>query len=584
MRFLLLFLGLASTGAVAATPKADLVFTNGKIVTLEAKQPQVTAVAVKDGRILALGSDQEIQHYVGPRTNRIDLKGALAVPGFIEGHGHFTSLGRSLLELDLTKAKNWDEIVQRVADAAKQAKPGQWILGRGWHQEKWDRSPEPNVQGLPLHAGLDRAAPDNPVVLEHASGHGLFVNAAVLSLLKITRDTPDPAGGQIVRDTQGEPIGMLWDNAMAPVRKAYQEELEHRSPRQAAAEFHRELKLAADDAVRKGITTFVDQGESFATLDEIKKFADENGLPLRLYAMVNVTASDADVAGLPEVDDYAKYDGYTQLERFLPAHRVIGDADGHFTVRAVGEVLSDGALGSHTAWFLKPYDDLPSSTGISVTPPADVKRIADLALRDGYQLSVHAIGDRANHEILDVFQAEFAAHPDAKDLRWRIEHAQHLDSADIPRFGKLGVIASMQSVHACSDAPYVVKRLGEERAKAGAYVWRSLMQAGAVIANGTDVPVEDEDPIPNFYCAVTRRAKSDGTPFYPGQVMTREEALRSYTWNNAYAIFEEQELGSLAVGKRADITVLSKDILTVPEQDILKAKVVYTVVGGRIVY
>jgi hypothetical protein len=586
MRFLPLLLVTVLSGTFAATPppKADLVLTNGKIVTLEAKQPQVTALAAKDGRILALGSDQEIQRYVGPTTKRIDLKGALAVPGFIEGHGHFTSLGRSLRVLNLTKTKNWDDVLKLVGDAVKQARPGEWILGRGWHQEKWDHPPDPNVQGLPLHAGLDKVAPDNLVMLEHASGHGLFVNGAVLTLLKIDRTTPDPAGGQIVRDAQGEPIGMLWDNAMKPANHAYEESLESRSPRQASADFHQELRLAADDAVKKGITTFVDDGESFAVLDAIKDFADEDALPLRLYAMVDVTAGDADVAGLPEKEDYAKYDGYTQLERYLPTHRILDDADGHFTVRAVGEVLSDGALGSHTAWFLKPYDDLPASSGIAVTTPETVQRIADLALKDGFQLAVHAIGDRANRAALDVFQAEFAAHPDAKDLRWRIEHAQHLDPADIPRFGKLGVIASMQSVHACSDAPFVVKRLGEERAKAGAYVWRSLMQTGALIANGTDVPVEDEDPIPNFYCAVTRRAKSDGTPFYPGQAMTREEALRSYTWNNAYAIFAEKDLGSLAVGKRADVTVFSKDILSVPEQEILDAKVMYTVVGGRIVY
>jgi hypothetical protein len=262
----------------------------------------------------------------------------------------------------------------------------------------------------------------------------------------------------------------------------------------------------------------------------------------------------------------------------------VGYADGYFTVRAVGEVYSDGALGTHTAWFLKPYDDLPTSNGVSVLPPKDIQAWADVALKDGFQVTTHAIGDRANREVLDVYAAEFKAHPDAKDLRWRIEHAQHLDPTDIPRFAKLGVIASMQSIHECSDAPYVVKRLGEERAKDGAYAWRSLISSGALIANGTDVPVEDEDPIPNFYCAVTRRSKKDGVPFHPEQAMTREEALRSYTWNNAYATFTEDERGSLKPGKWADITVLSQDLLTVPEGKIPATQVVYTIVGGKIAY
>jgi len=426
-------------------------------------------------------------------------------------------------------------------------------------------------------------SPANPVLLVHASGHAMFVNAAALKLAGISHGTADPAGGEIVRDASGEPIGMLRDNAMDQVRKAYGADLSKRTPAEVDAAFRRKVRLAAADAVSKGITSFADQGESFATLDALKKLAEEGGLPLRLYAMVSVERDDQTTAGLPGAEQYAGYDALEQLRRFLPAHRVVDDAGGHFTVRTIGEVTSDGALGTHSAWFLKPYADLPQSTGVSVTPPSVIRQIADIALQDGYQMTVHAIGDRANREVLDVYQAEFAAHPEAHDLRWRIEHAQHLDPADIPRFGQLKVIASMQSVHACSDGPYVVKRLGGERASQGAYMWRALMRAGALIVNGTDVPVEDEDPIPNFYCAVTRQLK-DGSRFYPAQVMTREEALRSYTWNNAYALFAEDELGSLKPGKRADITVLSQDILTVPEAAILATKVVYTIVGGDIVY
>lgn len=569
------------SAAVSAAPTADLVLLHGNIVTEENAQPRVEALVVKDGRILALGSDQDIQAFVGKGTQVLDLKGMTAVPGFIEGHGHFLELGEFLTQLDLTKTKDWDEVVARVAAAVKKAKPGEWIVGRGWHQEKWTHPPEPNVDGFPLHASLDEVSPNNPVMLTHASGHGVFVNAVVLKMVGIQKGTPDPQGGQIVKDAAGEPVGFLRDNAMDPVHRAHDASTKGHGEAENVAQLREAARLASADALSKGITGFVDQGESFAALDQLKLLAGEGGLPLRLYAEVDPTNTDMGLAGAAQ---YRKFDALEQLKRFLPEHRVVGYADDHYTVRAVGEVYSDGALGTHTAWFLKPYDDLPGSSGVSVLPPKDIHAWADVALAAGYQVTTHAIGDRANREVLDVFQAEFAAHPEAKDLRWRIEHVQHLDPADIPRFAKLGVIASMQSIHECSDAPYVVKRLGEQRAKDGAYAWHSLIASGALIANGTDTPVEDEDPIPNFYCAVTRRSKLDGTPFHPEQAMTREEVLRSYTWNNAYAIFSEDELGSFKVGKRADITVLSADLLTVPEADIPKIKVMYTLVGGKIVY
>ena len=580
MRVLLLLSGLLSSAAMAA-PTADLVLLHGKLVTLESKQPTAQALAVKGGRIVAIGSDSDIQPYIGKGTEVLDLTGMTAVPGFIEGHGHFLELGQSLLELKLAQTKDWDEVVAMVAAAVKRARPGEWIVGRGWHQEKWTHAPQPNVEGLPLHVSLDAVSPNNPVVLTHASGHGIFVNAAVLKIVGIRKGAPDPEGGQIVRDAAGEPIGFLRDNAMKPVQAAYEAMVLKRGEAENVAHLRQEAKLAAVDALSKGITGFVDQGEPFAVLDELKRLAAEGELPLRLYAEVDTGNNNLGLAGAAQ---YMKYGNLEQLQRFLPGHRVVGYADDHYTVRAVGEVYSDGALGTHTAWMLKPYDDLPSSTGVSVLAPADIRAVAELALKDGYQVTTHAIGDRANREVLDVYQALFAAHPEAKDLRWRIEHAQHIDPADIPRFGKLGVIASMQAIHECSDAPYVVKRLGEERAKDGAYAWHSIIASGGMIADGTDAPVEDEDPIPNFYCAVTRRSKADGTPFHPEQAMTREQALKSYTWNNAYALFEEKDLGSLALGKRADITVLSQDIMSVPEGNIPPTKVVYTLVGGKVAY
>jgi predicted amidohydrolase YtcJ len=557
-----LLLGIAACGPRPAP--ADLVLRNGTIATEDSIHPSVQALAVTGDTIVAVGSDAEIGRYVGSATRVIDLNGALAVPGFIEGHGHFMGLGEAKMELDLTRARSWDEIVAMVADAAKRAKPGAWILGRGWHQEKWDRPPEPNIEGLPLGDQLAAASPANPVILTHASGHAVFVNRKALELAGIGARTPNPPGGEIVRDTRGRAIGMLRDQASGLVRRVRARAEANRTPEEVQQRMREQVRLAAADALAKGITTFQDQGESFATIAFLKQLASEGKLPLRLYVLVDGEPLDS-------------------LDAHLPEYRTVDFADGHFTVRAIGEVTMDGALGTHSAWFLEPYTDLPSSTGLAVTSPEDVRRIAELAIRDHYQLAVHAIGDRANREALDVFEAVFKEHPDARDLRWRIEHAQHLSAADIPRFGQLGVIASMQSVHACSDGPYVVKRLGEERAQTGAYVWHSLKTSGAVLIDGTDVPVEDEDPIANFSCAVTRTLK-DGSAFYPAQRKTREEALHDYTLANAYAMFEEDRLGSLAPGKLADITVLSKNIMAGPVDEIPGTEVLYTVVGGRIAY
>ena len=555
----------AAVGACETRPPpADLVLTHGTIVTEDSTGPSATALAVDADSIIAVGSDAEIGRYVGDSTVVVDLNGAFAAPGFIESHGHFMGLGESKMELDLMHARSWDEIVAMVADAAKRARPGEWILGRGWHQEKWDHPPQPNVEGLPLGEKLSAASPDNPVMLTHASGHAIFVNRKALEQAGIDRNTSDPPGGEIVRDGRGRAIGMLRDRAMGLVRRVLAADRANRSPAEVEAVMRRQVEMASQDALSKGITTFQDQGESFRTIAFFKKLADEGAIPLRLYAMVNGEPIDSLAAHLAE-------------------YRTVGSGKDHLTVRAIGEIAMDGALGTHSAWFLKPYDDLPNSTGLNVTSPEDVKGIAELAIENDYQLAVHAIGDRANREALDIFQEVFQEHPDAHDLRWRIEHAQHLDPADIPRFVELGVIASMQSVHACSDGPYVVKRLGEERARTGGYVWRSLLKTGAVIANGTDVPVEDEDPVPNFYCAVTRRLP-DGSEFFPEQDMIREEALRSYTMSGAYAMFQEERLGSLAPGKLADITVLSRDLMTVPEDSITGTKVFYTIVGGEIAY
>jgi predicted amidohydrolase YtcJ len=537
-------------------PASDLVLTNGRIVTLDRAQPEVQAMAIRDDRVYAMGTTAEIKEYVGPSTQTIDLKGRLAIPGFIESHGHFLGVGEMKMDLDLTRAKSWDEIVAMVGAAVSKAKPGEWIYGRGWHQEKWTARPEPNVEGFPTHASLDHVSPNNPVILTHASGHATFVNGQALHASEITRSTKNPAGGEILRDASGEPTGLLREQATDLVREP------PLSAAAAEARARKAVQLADKDAISKGVTTFEDAGSPLATIDLMKKMVDEHALGVRLWVMIR----QPNEVIAPKLKQY----------------RMIDYGEGHLTVRAIKKQI-DGALGSRGAWLLESYTDKPDSTGLNTATVEDIAETARLAMANNFQLCVHAIGDRANRETLDIYERAFLANPAKKNLRWRIEHAQHLNSADIPRFGKLGVIASMQGIHCTSDAPYVLTRLGPKRAEEGAYVWQKLMKSGAIIANGTDAPVEDVDPIANFYASVTRRLK-DGTVFYPDQRMTRMEALRSLTRNGAYAAFEETNRGSLQKGKYADIAVLSKDILRVPESEIPTATVDYTIIAGKVVY
>jgi predicted amidohydrolase YtcJ len=550
-----------SVAALQAQP-ADLVLRNGKIVTMESSAPEVQALAARGGRIVAIGTNQQIQTYIGADTKIVDLRGRLAVPGFIEGHGHYMGLGSSKMVLNLRDVKNWEQIIAMVAAAAREAKPGTWILGRGWHQAKWDPPPSPNVQGFPLHDALSKVSPNNPVWLTHASGHAGFANAEAMRLAGVDKNTPSPTGGEILKDQEGNPIGLFNEQAQGLISRALASYRAHLPPTELASEARRQADLAARECLSKGITTFQDAGSPLPTVDLLKSLSEENKLGLRLWVMLRT--SNAILA--PNLRKY-----YT-----------IGAGDDHFTVRAIKRQI-DGALGSRGAWMLEPYSDLPTSSGLATEDPVDIRKTAELAIANGYQLCVHAIGDRANREVLNIYEAVFKEHPERKDLRWRIEHAQHIDPADIPRFAALGVIASMQGIHCTSDGPYVILRLGPKRAEEGAYVWQKLMKSGAVVTNGTDTPVEDVDPIACFYASVSRKLK-DGSVFFADQRMSREEALRSYTVNNAYAAFEEASKGSLKMGKLADITVLSKDILTIPEDEIPSARVDYTIVGGKVLY
>jgi hypothetical protein len=540
------------------TQPADLVLTNGKVVTVENGAPEAQAIASSGGRIVAVGTNAEVQKYVGPKTEVVDVKGQLVIPGFIEGHGHFTGIGTAELGLKLMTAKTWDEIVAMVAERVKTARPGEWIYGRGWHQEKWDVRPTPNVEGFPVHDALSKVSPNNPVVLTHASGHATFVNAKAMELSAITPATKDPEGGDLVRDAEGNPTGLLRERASGLVRRG--RGAPALTDAEQAARSRQVLELAAKEVLSKGVTSFQDAGSSFSDVDLMKTMVDEGKLGVRLWIMIR--------------------QGNDALRANLAKYRMLGYGDGYLTVRGIKHSI-DGALGSRGAWLLEPYSDKPDDVGDNTTPVPTIRETAKLAMEHGYQLCVHAIGDRANRETLDIFEEAFKANPGKKDVRWRVEHAQHLHPDDIPRFGRLGVIASMQGIHCTSDAPYVPARLGNKRAEEGGYVWQKLMKSGALVTNGTDAPVEDVDPIASYYATVTRKVK-DGSVFYPDQRMNRMEALRSYTINTARAGFEEDVKGTLKAGKYADIVVLSKDILTVPEDEIPTAKVVYTIVGGKV--
>jgi predicted amidohydrolase YtcJ len=548
--------------SLLAVEPVELVLRGGKIVTMDQSRPQATALAARGQRIVAVGTDDEIRQHIGDSTRVIDLGGKLAIPGFIEGHGHFTGVGEARMVLDLSRAESWDEVVQLVARAAANTPPGKWIHGRGWHQGKWTSPPQPNVEGYPKHDKLSQVSPNHPVWLRHGTGHMSFANAKAMELAGIARTTQAPNGGEILRDGEGDAVGVFRETAQDLFDRALATDRSQLTPAERTAEAMRAFELANAECLSKGITSFQDAGSSFATIDRLRLFAEQGRLGVRLWVMTNASNR--------------------QLAEKLLKYRWIGLADGHLTVRGIKRMF-DGALGTHGAWMLEPYDDLPTSRGLNTASIESLARTADLAQEHDFQLCVHAIGDRANREVLNLFEKVASATPEFARLRWRIEHAQHLHPADMPRFKPLGVIASMQANHATSDGPFVIDRLGVERARQGAYVWKNLLDAGAIVTNGTDAPVEDVNPLGSFHAAVTRRMRN-GQQFFPEQCMTREQALRSYTLDAAYAAFEEEGKGSLTSGKLADIVVLSKDILTVDAEEIPSARVLYTIVGGKIMY
>ncbi len=547
---------LLSAGALAlllaAGSPPDRILVNAIVHTMDDGRPRAEAVAMSGGRISGVGSTAEILAMKGPKTEVIDLNGATVVPGLKESHGHFIGIGQARMTLNLVGTKSFDEVVARVESAVKGRPKGAWIVGRGWHEGKWETRPARLVRGFPPHDALSAVSPDNPVYLTRADGHAGFANARAMALMNITADTKAPAGGDIIRDEQGAATGVFIDTAQGLIRP----------PAPTEADIREAVRLATEECLSKGITFFDDAGVDLATIALYQELAGKGELGLRLYPMIR---------------------GLNNLRKFGPPQP--GGSDSFLSIRSL-KLSIDGALGSRGARLLEPYVDDPGNTGLWVTDPAVVREAALYGIEHGFQVNVHAIGDAGNRAVLDAFEAAFKAHPEKKDVRFRDEHSQILDEADIPRFGKLGVIASIQGIHGTSDLPWAAERLGPARVLEGAYVWQKLRKSGAVLINGTDAPVEDVDPIRSYYASVTRESEEGIPPggYQPDQKLSRVEALRSYTRDAYWASFAENDGGVIAPGRWADLTVLSKDILAVPDADILKTKVLYTIVNGKIAY
>ncbi len=558
-----LFLGFGLTQCLEKKTPADLIIKGGTIYTVEAGNPTVEAVAVSGDTIVYAGNLAGLSQYQDEQTKVIDLAGKTMTPGFIEGHGHFMGLGYAELNLDLMNVTSYEEMVEKVKEAVAKAQPGQWIIGRGWHQDKWTKKPEKQIKGFQTHHLLSAASPNNPVFLSHASGHAGFANAKAMQLAGVNQLSVEQLGknlgegGEILLDELGNPTGLFNERAQSLITQHI--------PDDTPETYERALELAMAACLRNGITSFHDAGVSRESIELFRKFKAAGKLNTRLYVMLTGFNSEL------------------LYEWFRKGPEV--DPDNLLTIRAI-KLNCDGALGSRGAWLLEPYSDRPDFSGMPTLSMDTVLKISREGLKYGFQVCSHAIGDRANREILDRYEIAFSENPAATNHRYRIEHAQHLHPDDIPRFGKLGVIPAMQAIHLSSDRPWAIERLGEKRIKEGAYMWQSLLKSGAVIVNGTDVPVEPINPIASFFASVTRQTLK-GEPeggYEPAEKMTRGQALRSYTLDAAYGAFEENSKGSIKPGKLADFVVFNKDLMTVPDTEILSAEVSMTILGGKILY
>jgi predicted amidohydrolase YtcJ len=532
---------------------ADTIFINGNVYTVNEKKPHAEAIAVDKDRIVFVGSNEEAKKLHGART--IDLAGKTLVPGLTDSHCHIFGIGERELTLNLEGTNTLEDFLAKVKERAAKTERGKWITGRGWIETFW------TPPQFPTRQDLDKIAPDNPVFLTRADGHAAIVNSGALKIAKIDKKTPNPFGGEILKDkTSGEPTGMLLDNAMNLVEKTI--------PKLTAAERELALLTGINREIGLGWCEIQNAGSHKEDVDLIKKAFADGKTKIRFINCVYGPGADA--------------------QNFLKEGATLNAFSHHFTQRTI-KVIFDGALGSRGAALLKPYNDAPDTSGYLTEKPEELKPMFEEALRRGIQVETHAIGDRANRTILDLYEAAFKAVPPdqrkIKEPRWRVEHAQIVDPADLPRFAKLGVIPSMQPSHAISDLFFAPKRLGMDRL-AGAYAWQSFLKSGSIICGGSDAPVERGEPMIEFYAAVARKSikGESGEGWHPEQAVSREQALKMFSIWPAYAAFEEKDKGTIEVGKLADFTVLSQDIMKIPEPEILKTRAEMTIIGGEIVY
>jgi predicted amidohydrolase YtcJ len=545
---------LLAPGALAAQQEpADLVLVNGRIHTVDLTRPLASAIAVRGGRFLFVGSDSEVRALTGSATRVVDLKGNTVIPGLIDAHAHLLGLGTSLRRVNLVGTNSYDELISRVVEWAKTVKPGEWIVGRGWDQTRWPGA------AFPTHEALSRAVPNNPVALSRIDGHALLANAKAMELAGVTASTRDPSGGRIMRSASGAPSGVFVDNAEELIGKAI--------PESSSEEKRRAILAAIAECNRYGLVGIHDAGQDTATIRIYEELARDGNYNLRNYVMLSDPGNRSAALGNP----YIVRGPQSALH------------DGRLWIRAI-KLYSDGALGSRGAALLAPYSDEPSNTGLLVSQPPHIAMMAELGLTRGFQVNVHAIGDRGNRIALDAFESALRTRPKA-DHRFRIEHAQVIDLEDIPRFARLGVIPSMQSTHQTSDMRWAEARVGARRIR-GAYAWRALLNTGVIIANGTDFPVEEVNPLLTFHAAVTRQDPAGNPPggWFPEQKMSRQEALQSMTIWAAHAGFQESVMGSISPGKYADFVVLDRDIMRVPDAEILRTRLLSTWIGGKPVY
>lgn len=541
---------------------ADLLITNCNLATLSDTLITGNAIAVRGDTIWKIGFIEQLMKFKSDSTVVIDANKNFVMPGLIDSHMHLLGLGASKVNLDLTTAKNWDEVILMVVNAAGDAGIGKWIIGRGWHQDKWDPKPVDNVNGYPVHDVLSEAVPNNPVILSHASGHAVFANKKAMDLAGIDDSTANPEGGVIIRNDLGKATGVFEETAEELVWKPYIEKQSKLSAKQKQENIKRNLNLALEELKKYGITSIHDAGSTFEEVEVYKQAAEADNLTARLNIML--------------------YESNNVLKEKIGTVKDSSCDNDFLRVRSVKKYI-DGALGSRGALLFEPYNDLPEHSGLQVTPSTELRETARLCLKHGFQICTHAIGTKGNSEMLDIYSSVLKKSSAPDSLRWRIEHAQHVLPEDVKRFSKYGIIAAMQGKHCTSDAVFVVERLGEERARETSYAWRNMIDGGVIVCNGTDAPVESVNPFESIYSSITRKTDS-GYEFYPEQKMTRDEALKSYTYNGAYASFEENIKGTLELGKLADIIIVNTDLLNAPEDEVKTAKVLYTIVGGKVVY